>query len=72
MPNKTTRKFEIEQDILKHMEAIRALLIEYCPDDIYFSGAVLSDGAIYFNNTYWELPGEQRIYFPELERDQDA
>lgn len=72
MQNKTVRKSEIEQSILQHMEAIRALLIEYCPDDIYFSGTILSDGSIYFNNTHWQLPEEQRINFPELERDQDA
>ena len=72
MPNKTERKSEIEMSILKHMVAIRDLVMEYCPDDIYFNGTILSDGRIYFNNTHWQLPEEQRINFPELERDQDA
>lgn len=71
MPNKTARRSEIEQEILKHMDAIRNLVMSYSPDDIYFSGRILSDGSIYFNNTHWELPEEQRINFPELERDQD-
>lgn len=72
MPNKTERKSEIEQELLKHMKIIRNLLMQYSPDDIYFNATILSDGSIYFNNTHWELPEEQRINFPELERDQDA
>ena len=61
-----TRK-QAEQAIYEHMKAIKEIVTEYAPDDIYISLSIDSDGSIFFNNTYWELPKEQHIYFAELE-----
>lgn len=57
---------QVERRIYNHMDAIRNLVMSYSPDDIYFSGTILSDGRIYFNNSHWELPEEQRINFAEF------
>jgi len=57
---------QVERQIYNLMGAIRTLVMAYSPDDIYFSGMIRSDGRIYFNNTYWELPDEQRINFAEF------
>lgn len=58
---------QAEQAIYKHMKAIKEIVTEYAPDDIYISLSVTSDGTIFFNNTYWELSEEQQIDFAELE-----
>lgn len=61
-----TRK-QAEQAIYEHMKAIKEIVTEYAPDDIYISLCVHSDdGSISFNNTYWELPEEQRIDFSDF------
>ena len=58
---------QAEQEIYEHMKAIKEIVKEYAPDDIYISLSVTSDGTIFFNNTYWELPEEQQINFAEQE-----
>lgn len=58
---------QAEQAICEHMKAIKSIVEEYAPDDIYISLSVTSDGTIFFNNTYWELPKEQQINFAEQE-----
>ena len=56
---------QAEQAIYEHMKAIKGIVMEYAPEDIYISLSVNSDGTIFFNNTYWELPEEQQIDFME-------
>ena len=61
-----TRK-QAEQAIYEHMKAIKGIVMEYAPDDIYISLCVNSDdGSISFNNAYWELTEEKRIDFSDF------
>lgn len=63
-----TRK-QAEQAIYEHMKAIKDIVMEYSPDDIYISLCVHSeDGSISFNNTFWELPEGQCIDFSDFGR----
>lgn len=57
---------QAEQAIYEHMKAIKEIVTEYAPDDIYISLSIGSDGSILFNNTYWELPKEQHIDFRRI------
>ena len=58
---------QAEQAIYEHMKAIKEIVTEYAPEDIYISLCVHSDdGSISFNNAYWELTEEKRIDFSDF------
>ena len=54
---------EAEQKIYEHMKEIRKIHRQVCKSDDYISLVVLSNGAISFYNTWWELPEEEKISF---------
>ena len=64
--NPIARKPEIvqaEQTILKHMEAIRDIMLDLDLPDPYLSLTITSSAQIMFNNTYWELLPSEGINY---------
>lgn len=52
--------------IYEHMQEIRKIYQEFCPENKYLSLSLrANDGGIMFNNAYWELPNDKRIDFVE-------
>ena len=61
--NQNARKPEFvqaEKAILKHMEAIRDIMLDLKTEDPYLSLTITSKGRIMFNNTYWELLASEK------------
>ena len=51
---------ELEKQILEHLKAIRDIL-ETNGGVQYFEMTILDNGEMYANNSYWELPGREKI-----------
>ena len=61
---------EIERRIYNHMDAIRNLIMQHSPEEIYFNATITSNGLIWFHNTWWKVPESQKINFIEGENDE--
>ena len=56
---------QIEQRIYEHMQEIRKLIEDFCPENMFIDLNICRDGQIMFYNAYWELPNDKRIDFVE-------